>query len=89
MKTVEQAMKKLSRIKVGRLYNDDKPDKSWKSEFDFVWWMVLTELDVYRENFCYGDDDVDHLDKNSAKTAYKWLKETQHLTIEFKDSSID
>lgn len=86
MKTIEQAMKKLSRIKVGRLYNNDIPDNSWKSEFDFTWWMVLVECDLYRQGEI--DEDDEHLDSKSLKTALKWLKETQHLTTEFRETKI-
>ena len=87
MKSIEQAMKKLKRIKVGKLYDDDialpKEQGGYEQQFDRTWWMVLHELDLYRE----GEyEEGEHLDKKSAETAYKWLKETQHLTIEFKNT---
>lgn len=84
MKTVEQAMKKLKRLKVNELYNDDALHE-FESEFDGVWWRVLHEYDMYEEGQIDEEFKHEHLNKQTAKTTYKWLEETQHLTINFKD----
>ena len=82
MDNIEKALKKLKRMKVNELYNNDSMDE-FKSKFDGIWWKVLHEYEIYSEG--QVSEDEGHLTSSTAKTTYKWLKESQHLTIDFKD----
>lgn len=84
---IEKALKKWKRIKVSKLaITNDREEGNYESYFDYIWWRSLHEYDLYRENEI--DEEEDHLDKRSATTTLKWLKENQNLTTEFKDVKI-
>ncbi len=78
----KKALKRLWRMKVASVMNDDYVESENESYFDFVWWQVLHEYDLFIEGEC------DDLTKAQAETAKRWLKETQHLTIEHKNMKL-
>ncbi|MEG1482586.1 hypothetical protein [Clostridium sp.] len=81
---IEKALKKWNRLKVSQLALIDNCDEH-ENYFDHIWWRTLHEYDMYDEGQIDEEFKNEHLNKQTAKTTYKWLKDNQDLTIEFKD----
>lgn len=92
IKDVETALKKLSRMKVNKLYEyDSGAIEDNETEFDMIWKRVLHEYEMYVEEegdyqFC-DEKELDLLTMSSAITTLKWLVSTRHLT-NYKNKSI-
>lgn len=79
----ETAYKKVKRMKAYKIAAwDDSLIKNYKQYFDYIWYKVLNEIDLYIEQ------EETPLTQQQALTAGKWLKENQYLTIEFKNMKI-
>lgn len=85
-KEQQTAVKDLGKLRINDIRSNDIASYQYGGEykcyFDFIWWDVLREYDLWVEK------EHEELSKRDGEDTKKWLKKYQKLTEEFNKVEI-